>query len=174
MTICRLIFFRMRNVSDKSCRENQNTHFVLNNFFPKIVRVMRECGIVLWSQRGRRWQYGGAMNAGLVRLHMRTHRPAPMQPHPHTHTSARARARTGTHSHTRAEVCNSLLVACPRQQWFRERAWMASFMCIACLVLSQNYEMRLLALSCLFVLLSLPVCPSDCVEKLVSHWTDFQ
>jgi len=26
-------FFRMRNVSDKSCRENQNTHFVFNNFF---------------------------------------------------------------------------------------------------------------------------------------------
>jgi hypothetical protein len=70
----------------------------------------------------------------------------------HTHTSAR------THSHTRAEVCNSLLVACPRQQRFRERASMVSFMCIACLVLltnlyvlSQNYEMRLLALSCLSV-----------------------
>ena len=24
---------RMRNVSDRSCRENQNTHFVFNNFF---------------------------------------------------------------------------------------------------------------------------------------------
>jgi len=24
---------RMRTVSDKSCRENQNTHFMLNNFF---------------------------------------------------------------------------------------------------------------------------------------------
>jgi len=23
----------MRNVSNKSCRENQNTHFVFNNFF---------------------------------------------------------------------------------------------------------------------------------------------
>jgi len=23
----------MRNVSDKSCRENQNTHFVFSNFF---------------------------------------------------------------------------------------------------------------------------------------------
>jgi hypothetical protein len=30
-------FLRMRNVSDSSCRENQNTHFVLNNFFSKIV-----------------------------------------------------------------------------------------------------------------------------------------
>jgi len=31
----------MRNVSDKSCRENQNTLFVSNNFFPpKIVPFM--------------------------------------------------------------------------------------------------------------------------------------
>jgi hypothetical protein len=28
---------RMRNVSDKSCRENQNTHFWFSNIFPKIV-----------------------------------------------------------------------------------------------------------------------------------------
>jgi len=26
---------RMRNVSDKSCRENQNTHFMFNNVFLK-------------------------------------------------------------------------------------------------------------------------------------------
>jgi len=24
---------RMRNVSDKTCRENQNPHFIFNNFF---------------------------------------------------------------------------------------------------------------------------------------------
>ena len=27
---------RMRNVSDKICRENQNTHFVFSNFFFRI------------------------------------------------------------------------------------------------------------------------------------------
>jgi hypothetical protein len=27
----------MKNVSDKSCRENQNTHFIFNKYFPKIV-----------------------------------------------------------------------------------------------------------------------------------------
>ena len=27
------ILLRMRNVSDKSCRENQNTHLVFSNFF---------------------------------------------------------------------------------------------------------------------------------------------
>ena len=33
MTIPRLIFLRIRNVLGKSCRENQNTHFIFNNFF---------------------------------------------------------------------------------------------------------------------------------------------
>jgi len=32
----------MRNVSEESCKENQNTLFVLSNFFfPKIVPFMR-------------------------------------------------------------------------------------------------------------------------------------
>jgi len=31
----------MRNVSDKIYRENQNTHFMFNNFLPKIVSFMR-------------------------------------------------------------------------------------------------------------------------------------
>jgi hypothetical protein len=39
--ISRLILLRMRNVSDKSCRENQNTHFMFSNVFPKIVPFMR-------------------------------------------------------------------------------------------------------------------------------------
>jgi len=31
----------MRNISDKSCTENQNTHFVFSDFFPKIVPFVR-------------------------------------------------------------------------------------------------------------------------------------
>jgi hypothetical protein len=42
--ISRWILFRMRNISDKSCREYQNTHFMFYNFFPKIVPLMRYCG----------------------------------------------------------------------------------------------------------------------------------
>jgi len=34
----------MRNVSDKSCRENQNTHIRFHNFLPKIMPFMRQCG----------------------------------------------------------------------------------------------------------------------------------
>ena len=33
--ILRSVVLGMRNVSDKSYRENQNTHFVFNNFFPE-------------------------------------------------------------------------------------------------------------------------------------------
>jgi len=29
------VLLRMRNISDKSCRENQNTHFMFNNCFQK-------------------------------------------------------------------------------------------------------------------------------------------
>jgi len=37
-TLCAFIIsyrlrLRIRNVSDKSCRENQNTHIMFNNFF---------------------------------------------------------------------------------------------------------------------------------------------
>jgi hypothetical protein len=44
MIISRSFLPRMRNVSDKSCRENQNTLFMFHNFFPKIVSFMRYCG----------------------------------------------------------------------------------------------------------------------------------
>jgi len=31
----------MRTVSDKSCRENQNTRFIFNDVFPKIALFIR-------------------------------------------------------------------------------------------------------------------------------------
>ena len=34
MIIYLLIVLRTKNVSDKICRENQNTHFMFNNVFP--------------------------------------------------------------------------------------------------------------------------------------------
>jgi hypothetical protein len=39
------VFLRMRNVSNKSCRENQNTHFMLSNFFFKENRPIYE---IVW------------------------------------------------------------------------------------------------------------------------------
>jgi hypothetical protein len=41
MIIFRSVFLRMRNVSDKSCTENQNTHFMFRKLFPKILPFMR-------------------------------------------------------------------------------------------------------------------------------------
>jgi hypothetical protein len=41
----------MRNVSDKGCRENQNTHFMFSNFFPKIVPFMKKCGKIRRDRR---------------------------------------------------------------------------------------------------------------------------
>ena len=34
----------MKNISDKNCRENQNTYFMFNNFFSKIMPFRRKCG----------------------------------------------------------------------------------------------------------------------------------
>jgi hypothetical protein len=65
---------RMRNSSDKSCRGNQNTHFVSNNFFfSKIVPFKRNCGKVLHSRTGHRWQYDARVwHAGYLRLKTHT------------------------------------------------------------------------------------------------------
>jgi len=41
--ISRSVLLRMRNISDESCRENRNTHFVFSNFSSKIVPFMRKC-----------------------------------------------------------------------------------------------------------------------------------
>ena len=48
----RSVLLRIRNVSDKSCRENQNTHFEFNIFLPKIVPFMKKCGKILQSRAG--------------------------------------------------------------------------------------------------------------------------
>jgi len=54
-------------------RENQNRHFVFNNFFSKIVPFMRYCGKILYSQTGHKWQYGtSALYAGYLRIHTLT------------------------------------------------------------------------------------------------------
>ena len=54
MKISRQIRLRTRNASDKSCRENQNTHFTVYSltFFPKIMPFMR-CGKIWYSRTGQ-------------------------------------------------------------------------------------------------------------------------
>jgi hypothetical protein len=51
MIISLWILLRMRNAPDESCRENQSTHFMFNNVFPKIVPFMR-----FVEKYGRAWE----------------------------------------------------------------------------------------------------------------------
>jgi len=59
LIISRSVLLRMRNVSDKSCRENQNTLFILKN------RTVMRYGKMLYSGAGHGWHYGAcALHAG--------------------------------------------------------------------------------------------------------------
>jgi hypothetical protein len=59
--ISRWIFFRMRNVSYKSCRENQKIHFTFGNFsFRKSCRLWDNAEKYAKRRRGNTWQYNAA------------------------------------------------------------------------------------------------------------------
>jgi len=45
MIISHSVLLRVRNVLDKSCRENQNTHFMLNNFIFR----SRAIYVIMWK-----------------------------------------------------------------------------------------------------------------------------
>jgi hypothetical protein len=75
--ISRSILLRMRNVSDKSCRENQNTHFVFSNFFPPENRAVYEIISGKYGVEPKRpqvtMQYDAcALYAGYLRLQRHT------------------------------------------------------------------------------------------------------
>ena len=53
----RWILLRMRDVSEKSCGDNQNTHFVFNNsFFLKIMPFWDDVEKIWQSQTDHKWQ----------------------------------------------------------------------------------------------------------------------
>jgi len=67
----------MRNISDKSCRENQKTHFLLKSFFSFIFEksflLWDNVGKILYSQAGHRWQHGVCvLHAGYLKLKTHT------------------------------------------------------------------------------------------------------
>jgi hypothetical protein len=108
----------MRNILDKSCRENQNTHFIHNNLFSKIALFMRYRKI-WWSERGQ-WRHNMANTTCMLDMHGNTHVCASTRP--------RARARTRAHTHKYVTF-----IAFQWQQLFCERAAVLRYMCIACL-----------------------------------------
>ena len=62
MMISRPFLFRMRNVSDKRCIENHNTHFTWNNSpLSKSLAVYKIMWKNIKSQTCRRWQYKNGM-----------------------------------------------------------------------------------------------------------------
>ena len=118
--VCVLIFFttfartisHFKKNSAKYCHKYKNIikhqfsqqtfkmhRFVFNYIFPKPSRLwdnVEKCGGINGDCR---WQYGGALHAGLVRLHPRKHTPAPVHPHPHTFRNAHARTSKQTPKH---------------------------------------------------------------------------
>jgi len=61
----------MRYVSDKSSRENQNTHYTFSNFSKKLCCLWDN--VEKQSRAGHRWQYGAcSLLAGYLRLQIHT------------------------------------------------------------------------------------------------------
>jgi len=52
--ISRWVLFRIRDISEKSCRENRNNRFYVQWMFPKTVRFVWECGKICNSQTGHK------------------------------------------------------------------------------------------------------------------------
>jgi predicted house-cleaning NTP pyrophosphatase (Maf/HAM1 superfamily) len=63
------ILLTMRNVSDKACRENQNTHFTFSNFFSPENNVEKYCRAGKTTLK-----YGACvLHAVYLRLQIHTH-----------------------------------------------------------------------------------------------------
>jgi hypothetical protein len=54
------MILRMRNVSDKSCRENQNTHFMFGNIFLFNLAIYEIMWKTSYSLTGHRLQHNTA------------------------------------------------------------------------------------------------------------------
>jgi hypothetical protein len=87
----------MRNVLDKSCRENKNMHFIFSNFFPKIEPFYEITSkIIVQPERPQMTsQYGAhALRAGLARLYALMCMHTATRPGTHMHARTRKQAHT--------------------------------------------------------------------------------
>jgi hypothetical protein len=103
MKISRWILLRMRSVWDKSCRENQNTHFMFSSlFFPrrKLCRLWKKCG-------------ENVVEPDIPHDDMAHAHCMPDNLRPQTHTIS-------------STYCLSM------QQWLRERASLLRWHCLVC------------------------------------------
>ena len=93
MTISRWFILRMRNVSNESCRENQNTHFMFSDLFPKIVLFMRISNSMMELERTH--------TIWCLRVAYWLSKPTRVQ----AHADGRVLAHTHTHGCTHAYAC---------------------------------------------------------------------
>jgi hypothetical protein len=137
MTMHRWILLRMRHISNKSCRENLNTHFMFSNFFLKSRRLwdnVEKCGgaweatnnVTIWRIRVECW----ISKATRSQAHAHRHAPG----HPRAVARARARTHTHTHKHTHTQICNTYCFSMARI--IRQFASMLRYTYIACLIKS--------------------------------------
>jgi hypothetical protein len=135
MTMSRWSLLRMKNVLNKSCRENQNTHLCYVSFFRKLHRLrenVEKCDgargatndVTTWRIRVACWMSKATRTLVLPDAH------APGHPH----------LGMRTHTHT-----NRYTYCFPRQQRFRERASTLRYTYIACL-LSPYFSFPLLVI----------------------------
>ena len=95
MTISRWILLKIKNVPNKSCRENQHTHFTFDNFFPpKIVLFMTNVEKHSAASRGHKWRHNTVHSCCMLDKQGYT------RANNCTRQRARARARTHTHACT--------------------------------------------------------------------------
>ena len=63
------IILRKRTFSDKSSRENQNTCFMLNNYFRQSCPLWDNEEKILYSRRGHKWQHGVCSISKAINTH---------------------------------------------------------------------------------------------------------
>jgi hypothetical protein len=94
MTISRWILRRIKNIWDENRIENQNTHFMSNNFFfPR--KSCRLWNMIWWSQRDHKWRQNMAHTSCMLDKQAYMHSRACIRPRSQAH----ARARTHTHKY---------------------------------------------------------------------------
>jgi hypothetical protein len=112
----------MRNVLDKSCRENQKTYFMFNTFFPKIVPFHEIMSKNVVEPERSQMAISRCVTCCLSK-------------------ARRAKTHDRTHTSTHREICKT---AFPHQQWFRKRTSTLRYTYIACLLKIEFFPVNII------------------------------
>ena len=101
----------MTDILEKSCKENENPHFMFNNFFSENRTVNETMSKNLVETEGPQMtsQHGAyALRAGLAKLHVR------MRMHTSTCPGTHIHARTHMQACTQRKICNNYNFSTPK------------------------------------------------------------